>query len=230
MTHAFFATYVYELGTAPMKSKKHKEPSEQQKQFTKRLRSMLPDGLGRAFATKVGISYSTLHNYLSEASSPTLENLVLLAKALDVSIEWLATGVGGPVPEVVNNEANESSRVTKVPFLEQPNYLLLDTYLLKEKDDTSHLVALRVTTDVMEPTFGIGAVLIVDTSIKQLKENQLVVLKKGENYLLKRVQVTAQGYSLLSDNKNYPQLTVSGNEALSFECVGQVILILSNVN
>lgn len=209
---------------------KSKEPSEQLLQFTERLKSKLPTGSGRAFATKAGIGYSTLHNYLSAVSSPTLENLVLLAKALDVSVEWLATGKGASNPVMVTNEVREFSRISRIPFLEQDGYLLLDTDLLKEKDDANHLAALRVTTDVMEPTFGIGAVLVVDSSIKELKENQLVVLKKSDNYLFKRVQVTAQGYSLLSDNKKYPQLTVSGNEASSFELVGQVILSICDVN
>jgi phage repressor protein C with HTH and peptisase S24 domain len=208
---------------------KSKEPSAQRHQFAERLKSKVPTGAGRAFATKAGIGYSTLHNYLSEASSPTLENLVLLAEALDVSIEWLATGKGSSGFEVVSNGVNELPRIMKVPFLDQDDFLFLDEALLLSKEGTKYLAALSVTTDVMEPTFGIGAVLVVDTSIKELKENQLVVLKKSDNYLFKRVQVTAQGYSLLSDNKKYPQLTVSGNEASSFEFVGQVILSICDV-
>ncbi|CAI1587193.1 XRE family transcriptional regulator [Serratia fonticola] len=209
---------------------KSKEPSVQRHQFAERLKSKVPTGAGRAFATKAGIGYSTLHNYLSEVSSPTLENLVLLAEALDVSIEWLATGKGSSGFEVVSNGVKEFPRIMKVPFLDQDDFLFLDEVLLLSKEGTQYLAALRVTTDVMEPTFGIGAVLVVDTSIKELKENQLVVLKKSDNYLFKRVQVTAQGYSLLSDNKKYPQLTVSGNETSSFEFVGQVILSICDVN
>lgn len=207
---------------------KSKEPSEQLLQFTERLKSKLPTGSGRAFATKAGIGYSTLHNYLSAVSSPTLENLVLLAKALDVSVEWLATGEGASNPVMVTNEVREFSRISRIPFLEQDGYLLLDTDLLKEKDDANHLAALRVTTDVMEPTFGIGAVLVVDTSIKELKENQLVVLKKSDNYLFKRVQVISDGYNLLSDNGKYPMLTIIDHDLSLFEMVGQVVFIITN--
>ncbi|MHA7845643.1 XRE family transcriptional regulator [Serratia sp. D1N4] len=208
---------------------KSKEPSEQLLQFTERLKSKLPTGSGRAFAAKAGIGYSTLHNYLSAVSSPTLENLVLLAKALDVSIEWLATGKEASVSEAVTNGDKELSRVIRIPFLEQDKFLLLDGNILQEKDDISHLVALRVTTDVMEPTFGVGAVIIVDTSINQLKENQLVVLKKGDNYLFKRVQVVVKGYNLISDNKKYPVLTILDAELSSLEIIGQINFIVTNI-
>ena len=65
---------------------------ESVEQFSERLKSIVPSGSGRDFAKKAGIGYSTVHNYLQAVSSPTLENLVLLAKAGGVSVEWLATG------------------------------------------------------------------------------------------------------------------------------------------
>lgn len=208
---------------------KSKEPSEQLLQFTERLKSKLPTGSGRAFATKAGIGYSTLHNYLSAVSSPTLENLVLLAEALDVSIEWLATGKGSSGFEVVSNGVNELPRIMKVPFLEQDDFLFLDEALLLSKEGTQCLAALRVTTDVMEPTFGIGAVLVVDTCIKELRENQLVVLKKGDNYLFKRVQVIPSGYNLLSDNRKLPTLTIQDNDLSAFEFLGEILIVINKI-
>jgi transcriptional regulator with XRE-family HTH domain len=215
---------VSELGTLQMKSK---EPSEQLLQFSNRLKSKLSTGSGRAFASKAGIGYSTLHNYLSAVSSPTLENLVLLANALDVSVEWLATGKGSSGFEVVGNGVDELPRIIKVPFLDQDDFLFLDEDLLLSKEGTKYLAALRVTTDVMEPTFDIGAVLIVDTSIKQLKENQLVVLKKSDSYLFKRIQIISDGYNLLSDNHKYPPLVISDDELKVFELVGEIKLSIN---
>lgn len=61
-------------------------------QFSERLKSIVPAGSGRDFAKRAGIGYSTVHNYLQGVSSPTLENLVSLARAGNVSVEWLATG------------------------------------------------------------------------------------------------------------------------------------------
>lgn len=95
-------------------------------QFSERLKSIVPAGSGRDFAKRAGIGYSTVHNYLQGVSSPTLENLVLLAKAGNVSVEWLATGEefrGGTL--AVDRDA-ESGRILKIPFLNKSEFLFLD--------------------------------------------------------------------------------------------------------
>lgn len=199
-------------------------------QFSERLKSIVPSGSGREFAKRAGIGYSTVHNYLQAVSSPTLENLVLLAKAGNVSVEWLATGkefrgdVLTPVHEI------ESGRVCKIPFYERNEFLYLDIKGFSDlQASAQHLIALYVDTDVMEPTLGIGAVIIVDSSISQLKENQLIVLSRGNSYLFKRVQVVSDGYNLLSDNKKYPALSVKDNELSSFYFLGEIKLVVNKI-
>ncbi len=209
---------------------KQKATSGLLNEFCLRLKGKIPSGSGRAFANRAGIGYSTLHNYLSGVSSPTLENLVLLADALDVSVEWLATGKGESTSRADSGLSAAPSRLIKVPFIDHEGFLIMDTAFLRERlDVTDHLVALCVQTDVMEPTFGIGAVLLIDRSVKQLNENQLTVLKKGDNFLLKRVQVIANGYNLLSDNLKYPVLTISESELDNFDVLGEVKLTINSI-
>lgn len=92
-------------------------------QFSERLKSIVPSGSGRDFAKKAGIGYSTVHNYLQAVSSPTLENLVLLAKAGDVSVEWLATGK--ELTKAVSTD--QTGKLLKIPFIDSDNFLLLDS-------------------------------------------------------------------------------------------------------
>lgn len=47
-------------------------------------------------SAKMGISLSTLNNYLSGRNDVKVSMLVKMALAADVSIEWLATGKGEP--------------------------------------------------------------------------------------------------------------------------------------
>ncbi len=47
-----------------------------------------------AFAQKCGVKESTLRNIIKSAASPRTDNLVAIADAANVSIEWLATGRG----------------------------------------------------------------------------------------------------------------------------------------
>lgn len=195
------------------------------KDFSERLKHVITalGTTGREFATRAGIGYSTVHNYLHAASSPTLDNLVLLAKAGNVSVEWLATG------QQLSMSSTDSD-VICVPFIDHNDgKLTLDVQLLELKNLHS-LRAIRVNTDVMTPTFLTGAVLLIDTNDTDLTDNKLVVLKQSGNYLFKRVQVLMDGVRLLSDNDNYPSIEVAFEDMKSINVIGAVVMIINRVN
>ncbi|MCE0826588.1 LexA family transcriptional regulator [Buttiauxella sp. A2-C2_NF] len=193
-------------------------------QFSERLKSIVPSGSGREFAKRAGIGYSTVHNYLQAVSSPTLENLVLLAKAGGVSVEWLATG-----KEFTKSAATDQiERILQVPFIGGEDFLLLDSSTfpdLQEKADD--LAVLRVDTDVMAPTFAVGSILLIDQRPKHLKEGQVIVLHKGDSYLYKRVQVVSEGYCLSSDNKKYDAMILKDSSLSLFKVVGEVLSVIN---
>ncbi|OAT18679.1 Cro/C1 family helix-turn-helix protein [Buttiauxella gaviniae ATCC 51604] len=199
-------------------------------QFSERLKSIVPSGSGREFAKRAGIGYSTFHNYLQAVSSPTLENLVLLAKAGNVSVEWLATGkeFKGVAHNLVLDAGK--SNVCKVPFNEGDEFLLLDLKNFPSfQGNTEHLIALRVNADVMEPTFTVGSILIIDQSQKNLREGKVIVMRKGTNYLYKRVQIVSEGYSLNSDNARYNEILVSEDALSTFDTLGEAVLVLNQL-
>ncbi|MDM2875769.1 XRE family transcriptional regulator [Citrobacter sp. Cpo040] len=194
-------------------------------EFSERLKHVITalGTTGREFSTRAGIGYSTVHNYLHGASSPTLDNLVLLAKAGNVSIEWLATGQQSSMD-------NTDSDVICVPFIDHADEMLtLDARLLEVKD-LRPLRAIKVSTDVMTPTFLTGAVLLIDTNDIVLTDNKLVVLKQSGNYLFKRVQVLIDGVRLLSDNDSYPPIAVPFEDMKSINVVGTVVMIINKIN
>ena len=82
----------------------------------------------------------------------------------------------------------------------------------------------------MTPTFLTGAVLLIDTNDTNLTDNKLVVLKQSGNYLFKRVQVLMDGVRLLSDNDNYPSITVAFEDMKSINVIGTVVMIINKVN
>lgn len=195
-------------------------------QFSERLKSIVPPGSGREFAKRAGIGYSTVHNYLQAVSSPTLENLVLLAKAGGVSVEWLATG-----KEFTKSVSmSQTEELLKIPFIDGGNFLLLDSSTFSNLlDKTVALAALRVKTDVMEPTFTVDSVLLIDQNQKQLKDGKVVVLYKEGNYLYKRVQVVPEGYNLSSDNTKYSAMIVNKDSLSSFDVLGEVLVVLNHL-
>lgn len=195
-------------------------------QFSERLKSIVPSGSGRDFAKKAGIGYSTVHNYLQAISSPTLENLVLLAKAGNVSVQWLATGK--EYSKSVSTSHTE--KLLKIPFIDSDNFLLLDLSTFPDLQEKAEaLAALRVSTDVMEPTFTVGSVLLVDQYQKQLKEGKVIVLHKEGNYLYKRVQLVPDGYNLSSDNSKYHSMIIKDDSLYSFDMLGEVLAVLNHL-
>ncbi|MFM3957073.1 XRE family transcriptional regulator [Klebsiella sp. 1RDAk6cef] len=195
------------------------------KEFSERLKHVIAalGTTGREFSKRAGIGYSTVHNYMHGSSSPTLDNLVLLAKAGNVSIEWLATGQQSSM-------SSTDSNVILVPFIDHADEMLnLDAQLL-DVTDLHSLRAIRVNTDVMTPTFLMGAVLLIDTNDTNLTDNKLVVLKQSGNYLFKRVQVLMEGVRLLSDNDNYPSIAVALEDMKSINVIGAVVMIINKVN
>lgn len=195
------------------------------KEFSERLKHVIAalGTTGREFSKRAGIGYSTVHNYMHGSSSPTLDNLVLLAKAGNVSIEWLATGQQSSM-------SSTDSNVILVPFIDHADEMLnLDAQLL-DVTDLHSLRAIRVNTDVMTPTFLMGAVLLIDTNDTNLTDNKLVVLKQSGNYLFKRVQVLMEGVRLLSDNDNYPSIAVAFEDMKSINVIGAIVMIINKVN
>ncbi|MEQ9898014.1 S24 family peptidase [Pectobacterium punjabense] len=199
---------------------------ESVEQFSERLKSIVPSGSGRDFAKKAGIGYSTVHNYLQAVSSPTLENLVLLAKAGNVSVEWLATG-----KESSNSfSTSQTEKLLKIPFIDNGDFLLLDFSTFPDlQERTEAIAAHRVKTDVMEPTFTVGSILLIDQCQKQLKDGKVVVLRKDDNYLYKRVQVVPDGYNLSSDNNKYNSIIVKEDLLSSFDVLGEVLVVLNQL-
>lgn len=199
---------------------------ESVEQFSERLKSIVPSGSGRDFAKKAGIGYSTIHNYLQAVSSPTLENLVLLAKAGDVSVEWLATGKEST--KSVRTEQTE--QLLEIPFIDREEFLLLNSSVFPNLlDKRANLAALRVKTDVMEPTFTIGSVLLIDQYQKQLRDGKVVALHKEGDYLYKRVQVVPDGYNLSSDNIKYSAMIVNQDSLSSFDVLGEILVVLNHL-
>jgi len=64
--------------------------------FSARFREAMKGRTPYSIQKQTGIAQSLIGKYLSGASTPGTDKLVLLANVLGVSLEWLATGEGSP--------------------------------------------------------------------------------------------------------------------------------------
>jgi len=72
--------------------------------FAARLRQMLGSMGPYVAAKRIGVGSTTIQNWLAGNTEPGLSNLVLVAEAFGVTVEWLATGRvpadgGAPSPD-----------------------------------------------------------------------------------------------------------------------------------
>ena len=213
--------------------------------FSDRLKELIGNKSGRAFAKEAGISYSTLHNYLTNTSLPTLDNLITLANYANVSVQWLATG------EVIIPEATNKTDINLLAshddtFVEIDDCrdvivtagygVVNDNYLetnktkierdwlrargLKAEDCAKY----RVCGDSMDDTLKDGEDIIVHHASKTLIDGKIFVLNNQGSVLIKRVQRTFCGVELLSDNSAYRPIKLTAEEADSLLVIGQVVL------
>lgn len=209
--------------------------------FSERLKELIGNKSGRAFAKDAGISYSTLHNYLTNTSLPTLDNLIALATYANVSVQWLATG-----EEIKGKEQKENLTTSNdEAFVEiedcrevglsagtgafNSDYQEINTTKverawlqarrLKAKDCAMFLVS----GESMYPTLKDGEEIIVDRSKCELQEGKIFVLNHNGSMLVKKVQFTYGGVELISDNPSYRPLKLDTEEANSLMVIGQVV-------
>ncbi|WP_320822380.1 helix-turn-helix transcriptional regulator [Reinekea sp.] len=91
------------------------EMSDPSATFAARLRILVAESTVSAFARKVGLSESLIRKYL-KGSEPSLSRADQIARTVNVSLEWLATGCGYQYrqAEVVDQAALQAaSRITQ---------------------------------------------------------------------------------------------------------------------
>ncbi|WP_410677825.1 XRE family transcriptional regulator [Avibacterium paragallinarum] len=201
--------------------------------FGDRLKEVIGNRSGRAFAKEVNISYSTLHNYLTNVSLPTLDNLITLAKYAGVSIEWLATGEEtencSDNDDFVEIEDCRDIRLSAGNGGFNSDYTELTTtkveraWLQSRRLNAENCAMFLVSGESMYPTLKDGEEIIVDRSKRNLVDGKIFVLNNDGSMLVKKVQLTYDGVELISDNPTYRPLKLEAEEANNLIVIGQVV-------
>ncbi|MGL6025949.1 MAG: LexA family transcriptional regulator [Vibrio sp.] len=219
--------------------------------FSERLLNVLGGKSGRAFAKETGISYSTLHNYLSGVSSPTLENLITLAEKANVSIEWLATGKLRVVSGV-----EESAKQYAMPSL-MDEFVMIPGYRIQvsaghgalnpENMEPTRYLAFRrkwlnyrgfnekdlaivwAKGDSMEPTIHNNDTLVVHMARNKPQDGHIYIFRNGDELFVKRYQSALGSWRLISDNPMYETVSIPKDEQHQFDVVGQVVHIAKDI-
>ncbi len=189
-------------------------------------------------AGRIGVSDNAIYKWLSGRGQPSVANLVALAKAAEVSVEWLATGHEAPAakhsspPEVDENGFAHVPRYHVEPVGLRGELLRSEQivdYLAFKKEwvrmrlnaDPRNLLLIEAVGDSMAPTLNDSDLLLVDLAEPRFRHDGIYVLRRDHDLEVKRLQRRPDdSLKIISDNPAYESATVPGNSVL---IIGRVI-------
>ncbi|MBE2895489.1 helix-turn-helix transcriptional regulator [Pasteurellaceae bacterium HPA106] len=194
------------------------------------------------FARAVGVAVTSLNRWLIGEADPSRSNLIRIAEVANVSLEWLAMGIGSSdnTEKMQDTELTSDDGFATIDdcrdiaisagygrengdYSEQQHTKIekawLDARWLNAKD----CALFRVSGDSMFPTLKDGEEIIVDRSKQELKDGKIFVINRQGEMLVKKVQLTLNGVKLLSDNSFYEPIELDETDAEHLRIVGQVV-------
>ncbi|WP_103035749.1 XRE family transcriptional regulator [Castellaniella caeni] len=224
--------------------------------LSQRLKEVLagyPRGTQKDMADVVGVSTSAVSQWVKgDTKSLSSENLLKVAKFLNVTPEWLLDGKGSPLPKDPTREDAPPPPTTKngeikinrfdtggamgsgLELPDQPG-VIESVRVSREwlqKNVRAHTAAsnLRIVTgfgDSMQPLFNSGDPLIVDCGVKVVEFDAIYFFRVDNQGFVKRLQrvPTLDGLTIkvISENARYdPWPIVSG---MDFEVFGRVLKV-----
>ena len=169
-----------------------------------------------------GINPHTLRRWLLGDRTPTLN---VLGKALDLM------GIDVPehgerlegydmVPKVTARAGAGSSLITSDEVLGY--YAFRRDFLNRVGIHSKESVMLDVIGNSMEPLIRHKDTILVDQSVKEPSDGKIFLVGLGEELLVKRLQRTARGWLLRSENRDFADVAVEGPDLEAFRVYGRV--------
>jgi phage repressor protein C with HTH and peptisase S24 domain len=191
-----------------------------------------------ALATAVGVSDNAIYKWLSGRGQPSVANLVALARAGRVSVEWLATG-----EEIAKSAQAGSRAVERGDFIFMPRNRIrfssgregvlsseqvVDSIAFRAawvkqalNTESRDLILIEVVGDSMAPTVEDGDLILANLAEPRFRQDGIYLLRHDSGLAVKRIQRRPDGKLLVrSDNPKYEAMVVA-----SVSIIGRVIWI-----
>ncbi|MEX1080939.1 MAG: S24 family peptidase [Halofilum sp. (in: g-proteobacteria)] len=212
--------------------------------FAERLRVAISNaGTIQKLAERAEVAPRTISGYLVGKGDPSRVRLVALAHAGQVSVEWLATGRG--VLDSHDSNANDTLRSFAIIPQLDPDAVSDE---LGEEIVRAGPIAIRrdwlearglcgqdmrlITAhgDSMQPTISDGDLVLIDTSVRELRNDGLYAIKAYGRARFRRLQQDIRGgVWVISDAPHYEDEHLGPAEADELRIVGRATRISRDV-
>jgi hypothetical protein len=185
-------------------------------------------------SAQTGVKLSTLYDYVRDGITRA-DAAHAIARALDVSLDWLIAGVG---EGAVGFEKDED--LIRIPLqdvrlaagagadvLDSPSHqadlLFPRQWLTRSFGRIDGLRLVRISGDSMETELGDGDWAMIDINRRELRDG-IHAVRLDDTLLVKRVQVQGRQVRLVSANPVYSPIVVDlEDEGERFGIVGRVV-------
>ena len=209
---------------------------------------------GSELATIAGVKPPSVSDWRS-GKSKTMEgeNLLKVAKYLNVDPVWLATGKGNPQGFISVEDWDSSTPLdddeVEIPFFKDFSFacgggsvgeamnnetrrLRMSKSTLRNKAiDKNNAVATTASGDSMSPTIKNGDTIHIDLGRTTIKDGRIFAVQHGGLFMAKRLyNLPLGGVRIVSDNTaEFPEIHLSAQERIDqhFEIVGWIWQISS---
>ena len=187
-------------------------------------------------AKAVGVSDNAIYKWLAGRGQPSVTNLVALARAARVSIEWLATGEESKQSAQAITRAVEHGDFIFMPrnrirFSSGREGILrsdqvVDSIAFRAEwvkrrlnIESRDLLLIEVVGDSMAPTVEDADLILADLAEPRFRQDGIYLLRHDSGLSVKRIQRRPDGKLLIrSDNPKYEAMVVS-----TVNVIGRVI-------
>lgn len=191
-----------------------------------------------AAARVVGVSDNAIYKWLAGRGQPSVNNLVALARAARVSIEWLATGEESKQSAQAITRAVEHGDFIFMPrnrirFSSGREGVLRSEQVVDSiafraawvkgslHTESRDLLLIEVVGDSMAPTVEDSDLILANLAEPRFRQDGIYLLRHDGGLTVKRIQRRPDGKLLIrSDNPKYEPMVVG-----SVKIIGRVIWI-----
>ncbi len=192
-------------------------------------------------AKKTKIPTATVYRIINgEIKSPRAENLPILSKVLQVSIDWLVTGKESKASHLVpiKTDKIQDHNTISIPVLldkntQNRNYFDVLTGLNMNIENLKTLVnftnpqklaAYSMPDDSMSITFNAGDWLLIDQVINKIAQDGIYLINYNNKEYLRRFQLSLTNeLKMIADNNNYDAYTFDKEMIKNLSVIGKVI-------
>jgi phage repressor protein C with HTH and peptisase S24 domain len=190
-------------------------------------------------ARRIGVSDNAVYKWLSGRGQPSVANLVSLAKASKVSIEWLATGHESAAAQRGSRRTAENEEFAYVARYDARlgtggialrseqivDYLAFkkEWVLARLNTEPRNLLLIEALGDAMTPTLEEADLLLVDLGEPHFRHDGVYVLRRENDLEVRRLQRRPDGtLNVICDNAAYPPSVIATD---SIHVIGRVIWV-----